>query len=124
MDENGKVAIAPSLATVQSGEYQPLARPLFLYVSTKSAARKEVADFVNFYVKSARLVAPDVGSVGLSPEMLDLSVRRFDERRTGAVFGELADVIGLSATDLMQAETEAVSARTDASGATAKRAAP
>src|SRR5688572_177115 len=118
--DNGKDAVPPSLATVQSGAYQPLARPLFLYVSTRSAARKEVADFVNFYVRSARLVAPDVGSVGLSPDLLDLSVRRFAERRTGAVFGDLTDVIGLSLADLMAAETEAVSAKAELPAATAR----
>jgi phosphate transport system substrate-binding protein len=106
--ENGKEPVGPSLATVQSGEYQPLARPLFLYVSTKSAQRPEVADFVNFYLRSARLVAPDVGSVGLSPDLLDLSVKRFDRRVTGPVFGGLSDVIGLSLADLMQAETALV----------------
>lgn len=106
--DNGKAPVAPSLATVQSGEYQPLARPLFLYVSTKSALRAEVADFVSFYLRSARLVAPDVGSVGLSPDLLDLSVKRFDKRVTGPVFGGLSDVIGLSLADLMQAETVAV----------------
>jgi hypothetical protein len=45
----------------------------------------------------------------LSPDLLALSLRRFEARQTGPVFGELADVIGLSLADLMQAETEAVS---------------
>ena len=109
--ENGKEAVLPSLASVQAGAYQPLARPLFLYVSKRSAQRAEVVDFVTFYLKSARLVAPDVGSVGLSPDLLALSVRRFEARQTGPVFGELTDIIGLSLADLMQAETEAVSVR-------------
>jgi phosphate transport system substrate-binding protein len=114
VSDNGSAAVEPSLVSVQSGAYQPLARPLFLYVSAKSAQRKEVADFVNFYVRSARLVAPDVGSVGLSPELLDLSVKRFDRRVTGPVFGGLSDIIGLSLADLMQAEIVAVSAQPEA----------
>lgn len=109
ISDSGDQAVLPSLASVQAGDYQPLSRPLFLYVSTKSAQRPEVVDFVTFYLKSARLVAPDVGSVGLSPDLLALAVRRFEARQTGPVFGELADVIGLSLADLMQAETEAVS---------------
>jgi len=115
--DSGSEAVLPSLASVQAGTYQPLARPLFLYVSTKSAQRPEVADFVNFYVRSARLVAPDVGSVGLSPDLLDLSVRRFQQRKTGPVFADLTDVIGLSLADLMAAETEAVSAQVGATTA-------
>ena len=115
--DNGTTAVEPSLATVQAGDYQPLSRPLFLYVSARSAERKEVADFVNFYVRSARLVAPDVGSVGLSPDVLGLAVKRFEKRVKGPVFGGLSDIIGLSLADLMQAETVAVSAQSEAKGA-------
>lgn len=111
IDDNGKGPIEPSLTTVQEGSYQPLSRPLFLYVSKASAERPEVVDFVHFYLRSARLVAPDVGSVGLGGDLLDLSTQRFDRRETGTVFADLRDVIGLSLADLYQAETVAVQAR-------------
>jgi hypothetical protein len=52
---------------------------------------------------------------------LELSIKRFDQRVTGPVFGGLADVIGLSLADLMQAETVAVSAGPEGRGPTAGR---
>ncbi len=41
--DDGNGPIAPSLDTIRNGTYQPLARPLFIYVSQKSLARPEVA---------------------------------------------------------------------------------
>ena len=48
--DNGDGPIAPSLETVQDGTYQPLSRPLFIYVSDKALARPEVQQFVDFYL--------------------------------------------------------------------------
>src|SRR5690606_8651412 len=78
--ENGDGAIEPSPESIIEGHYQPLSRPLFLYVAEKSAARAEVEDFVSFYLRSARLVAPDVGAVGLTSRLLQLSLRRLQLR--------------------------------------------
>ena len=46
-------AVLPSVATVNDGTYQPLARPLFIYVSAKSMKRPEVKQFVEFYLDKA-----------------------------------------------------------------------
>ena len=49
--DSGGGCVAPSPETAQSGEYTPLARPLYIYVSNASYADKpEVAGFVDFYV--------------------------------------------------------------------------
>ena len=47
--DGGQGCVAPSAETVQDGTYQPLARPLFIYVNNESFARPEVAEFVRFY---------------------------------------------------------------------------
>ena len=41
-DENGKGCIQPSRESVEKGQYQPLARPLFIYVKKQSAERAEI----------------------------------------------------------------------------------
>src|SRR5690606_16610049 len=41
-DDNGKGPIAPSPTTVADGSYQPLSRPIFIYVNKTDAAREEV----------------------------------------------------------------------------------
>ncbi|MFW5768844.1 MAG: PstS family phosphate ABC transporter substrate-binding protein, partial [Spirochaetota bacterium] len=42
--------VAPSIETAKSGEYSPLSRPLFMYVSKDSLKRPEVEAFVRFYL--------------------------------------------------------------------------
>src|SRR6185503_19596422 len=41
--ENGDGAILPSAETFKNGTYQPLSRPIFIYMSTKANAKPEVA---------------------------------------------------------------------------------
>jgi phosphate transport system substrate-binding protein len=48
--DNGHGCVAPSAQTVADGTYQPLSRPLFLYVSLTAAARAEVKAFTRFYL--------------------------------------------------------------------------
>ena len=43
-------AVAPTGETIEGGKYTPLSRPLFLYVSEASLKRKEVADFLTYYL--------------------------------------------------------------------------
>jgi phosphate transport system substrate-binding protein len=53
VNENGD-AVLPSNETVQDGSYNPLARPLFIYVNTESLETKpQVAEFVNFYLSDS-----------------------------------------------------------------------
>ncbi len=57
LENQGKVkalavdGVKPSIATAKSGEYTPLSRPLFIYVSDKSLKRPEVKAFVEFYLE-------------------------------------------------------------------------
>jgi phosphate transport system substrate-binding protein len=43
-------AIEPTKETIENGTYTPLARPVFIYVNKKSLGRKEVVEFVRFYL--------------------------------------------------------------------------
>ena len=55
--DGGDGCVAPSIETVQSGEYKPLSRPLFIYPSQKALGRPEVKAFVEFYLENADAVA-------------------------------------------------------------------
>jgi phosphate transport system substrate-binding protein len=47
--DNGKEAVLPSRQTVEKAQYQPLSRPLFIYVNAKAAQTKPaVKNFVDF----------------------------------------------------------------------------
>ena len=50
---HGEGPVAPSEENVINGTYNPLARPLFIYVNAESAKRPEVEEFVNFYLDQA-----------------------------------------------------------------------
>ncbi len=67
--DSGNGCVAPSAETAQDGSYTPLARPLFVYVSKKSAAEKpQVAAFVDFYVRSDAEIAEAAQFIPLSDE--------------------------------------------------------
>jgi phosphate transport system substrate-binding protein len=103
---NGDGAIAPNPETVANATYQPLSRPVFLYVNASDAQRAEVRDFVEFYLRAARLVAPDVGYVALPDSAFKLAQTRLEQNKTGSIFdGE--PILGLTIEELMQAETVA-----------------
>ncbi|WDT93819.1 PstS family phosphate ABC transporter substrate-binding protein [Thermoleophilum album] len=48
--DGGDGCVTPSRETVQNGTYKPLARPLFIYPSRKALQRREVQEFVRFYI--------------------------------------------------------------------------
>ena len=82
----GDRAVAPSSETVESGEYAPFSRPLFIYVNADSAREPQVAAFVDFYLDNAPELAADVGYVRL-PTHLMMKIKRVWERReTGTRF--------------------------------------
>src|SRR5215211_5101302 len=55
--DSGDGCVAPSAETIQSGDYAPLARPLFMYPSAKAIERPEVAGFMNFVVDNYSEIA-------------------------------------------------------------------
>ena len=81
--DNGDGAVAPSVETVRNGTYQPLSRPIYIYVNAEAADKPEVAEFVNFYLANAETLVPEVGSVPLTPEDYEDGIARFQSKETG-----------------------------------------
>jgi phosphate transport system substrate-binding protein len=109
--DNGHGCVEPSAASVADGTYQPLTRPLFIYVNQASAARPEVSAFVQFYLspESAQYVT-GVGYVPLPNRSLLSQVARFQKGVTGSALGGHGSVKGvaLDAFDQMNKEEERV----------------
>ena len=61
--DNGNGCIDPSTETVRDLTYEPLSRPLFVYVNAESLQRPEVQEFMKFYLASAVDLVADVGYV-------------------------------------------------------------
>ena len=55
--DDGDGCVKPSAATIQDGSYKPLARPLFMYPSSKALARPEVKAFMDFVVAQQDTIA-------------------------------------------------------------------
>ena len=63
--DSGDGCVAPSVESIASGEYSPLSRPLFIYVSKASLERAEVRSFVEFYMENGSALTAEVGYVPL-----------------------------------------------------------
>jgi phosphate transport system substrate-binding protein len=97
-------AVRPSRAAIASGAYEPLVRPLFLYVRSDAAQRPAVKAFVEFYLQHATTLVPEAGYVPLPPRAYELCQQRFERRRSGSAFGTqrtpLWDVLTVLEEDL------------------------
>jgi phosphate transport system substrate-binding protein len=101
--DNGGGAIAPSADTVRNGTYQPLSRPLFIYVGRKAADRPEVIKFVDTYFAQPELIR-EVGYVELTPEIYDLAKKHFAEKKLGTAFGSGGSQVGMTLEQLLARE--------------------
>lgn len=101
--ENGRGAVSPSGATVLAGTYQPLSRPLFVYVSVNSLKRPEVAELADFYTKNAGRLSKEVGFIPLSAESYAEVQRRFDARKEGSLFAN-GSAVGVHLDEVMRSD--------------------
>lgn len=78
-DDNGKGPILPSLETVKNKTYSPLGRPLFIYVNSTAAKRKEVQTFIDFYLTSGGALSQEVGYIPMTDEEYTTEKAKFSD---------------------------------------------
>src|SRR5688572_14114091 len=93
-------AVTPGIETVMDGTYQPLARPIFIYVSSKSLGKPEVREFVEFYLTHAAKLSKEVGYVPLGKQHYGMALENFKAKKVGTGFGGKAEV-GVKLDDLL-----------------------
>lgn len=76
--ENVADAVELTPETVQSGSYNPLSRPLFIYVRDSSLKRQEVEDFVRYTLNEGQSRVESVNYVPLSDADLAVSREAFE----------------------------------------------
>ena len=103
VDKGGSRAVSPSLETDMDGSYQPLARPIFIYVSDKALAKPEVREFIEYYIKHAPQLVKEVGYVPLSNEHYQQAARNFASKKLGTGFGGKSEV-GVKVEELLARE--------------------
>lgn len=95
-----KEPVGPSLENVLAGTYNPLSRPLFIYVNLKSLDKPEVKEFVEFYLRNASKLAKEVKYLPLPEKAYEMCLQRFNERKVGSGFGGTPE-IGLPIEEIL-----------------------
>jgi phosphate transport system substrate-binding protein len=101
--DNGKGPVGPSEKTVLDGSYQPLSRPIYIYVSKKALEKPEVREFAEFYLKNAPKLVKEVKYVPLPDKVYAVGAARLKNGKVGTAFGGHADV-GVTIDDLVKRE--------------------
>ena len=101
----GAAAVAPSMDAVIKGTYQPLARPIFIYVNAASLAKAEVKEFVAYYMTHGAKLAKEVKYVPLPADSYKLSQDHVNKLKLGTVFGGVSEV-GVTIEELLRREAK------------------
>lgn len=99
--DNGKGPVMPSDKTVLNGTYQPLSRPIFIYVNANSAKRPEVRQFVTYYLSNGPAIVKKAKYVPLPSSAYKAILAKFDKNQVGTAFGG-KEAIGLKLDDLIK----------------------
>lgn len=101
----GGAAVGPSEEAVIKGTYQPLSRPIFVYVKAKSLDKPEVREFVEFYMKNAAKLTKEVKYVPLPAKAYTGNLEHVAKKKLGTVFGGKNEV-GITIEELMKREAK------------------
>lgn len=83
----GKPAVAPTEQTVMAGTYQPLSRPIMIYVSAKALGRAEVRQFAQYYIENTARIAREVKYIPLETAQYKVLLEHLAQPKLGTVFG-------------------------------------
>jgi len=98
-------AVSPSLDAVINGSYQPLSRPIFIYVNANSLKKPEVREFIEYYNKNAEKLVKEVKYVPLPAKAYSYNLETMGKMRLGTKFnGE--NKVGLTIEQLMKLEAK------------------
>ena len=102
--KSGK-AVSPSRENVVNGTYEPLSRPIFIYVAEKAAQRPEVKAFVEYYLAQGKPLIEEVKYVPLPAQAYSLATEHFRSGKLGTGFGGVPEV-GLKVEELLAREAK------------------
>lgn len=78
--------VEPTPDVIREGTYEPLSRPLFIYVNTEAYRRPEVKAFLEYFYDNAQMIVehPRVNYVALSDQLYDLGRKRLQTGKAGS----------------------------------------
>ncbi len=99
--KKGAPAVTPSFESVKDGTYQPLSRPMFIYVNATSGAFKpEVKAFINFYLENAPTLVKEVKYIPLPANEYAAVTKHWKALKPGTGFGGVPEV-GIKIEELL-----------------------
>ncbi|MDO8960991.1 MAG: PstS family phosphate ABC transporter substrate-binding protein [Methylophilus sp.] len=99
--KKGAPAVSPSFETVKNGTYQPLSRPIFIYVNATAAAFKpEVKAFIDFYLQNAPTLVKEVKYIPLPANEYAAVTKHWKALKPGTGFDGTPE-IGVKIEDLL-----------------------
>jgi len=79
--------VAPTVETIKDGSYNPLSRPIFVYVSKAALDKPQVQAFIDFNLDAANAgLITEAGYVGLPEEVLVKAKERVAAKTVGSIF--------------------------------------
>ncbi len=100
-EENGAGHIQPTPETVANGTYQPLSRPVFIYVNKGASARPEVNAFIEYYLTKGTPLVEETGYIPLPPKAYELALKRFKDGVHGSLFLGGGSKVGVTVEELL-----------------------
>lgn len=100
--DGGNGLVDPNPDTVVRAEYQPLSRPLFIYVNFEAARNNPaLREFIQFYLENSANTVSDVGYVPLTEEGYHIATVNFQEGEVGSAFDGIPQP-NLTITELLR----------------------
>ncbi|MDX2254239.1 MAG: PstS family phosphate ABC transporter substrate-binding protein [Pseudanabaenaceae cyanobacterium bins.39] len=99
----GARPVMPSDATIQNATYQPLSRPMFIYVNANAAKRPEVKRFVTYLFNNGNKIVKQARYTPFPQDAYSKILANFNKNKLGTIFGGNAD-IGLTIGELISRE--------------------
>jgi phosphate transport system substrate-binding protein len=101
--DNGEGGIIPSAEAVKDATYQPLSRPLFIYVKEKSTEKPEVKEFVNFFMNHGPALVAEVKFFPLPSKAYSMNIEHLNQKKVGTVFLNESEV-GITIEEVLSRE--------------------
>jgi phosphate transport system substrate-binding protein len=92
--DNGAGPILPSPASVKDATYQPLSRPIFIYVNVAALEQPAVQSFLTYYLTEGSKLVSEVGYIPLSDAAYGKVRERLQARTAGSLFEGHGSTVG------------------------------
>ena len=84
---DGKGAVLPTAEHIRDGSYQPLSRPVFIYINEKSLEKPVVKEYVEYFMKNGPRLVQEANYLPLPAKAYTSNLDRMNAKKVGTVHG-------------------------------------